>query len=283
MVSCIEGIHLCSRSKRLCINSCRKCSRVIACLTIIDSSLNLCKSSRCVVINSLRCSSIYIVNLTDFDKVEDGKLLSYNTEYDSANVTLEGDIVDPFLLTVLRDKRRHNRLTDIIRTIQANQNDIIRLPRQESFVVQGCAGSGKTMILLHRLSFLLFNNRNISPATIKIITPNKFFDAHINDLSHELGLDQIPRYTVEEYYVELIRRFSSKIDVDSSVSSEKGLSEALLQSVYSQEYVDRFAQHYHEYWSYPNLACHIFLKSWKRYTPTPHYMCQKYTKPLTTH
>ncbi|MBR1473165.1 MAG: hypothetical protein IJ602_02770 [Paludibacteraceae bacterium] len=64
--------------------------------------------------------------------IDDGKLLSYNTEYDSANVTLEGDIVDPFLLTVLKDKRRHNRLTDIIRTIQANQNDIIRRPRQES-------------------------------------------------------------------------------------------------------------------------------------------------------
>ena len=180
--------------------------------------------------------------------IEGGKLLSYNTEYDSANVTLEGDIIDPFLLTVLRDKRRHNRLTDIIRTIQANQNDIIRLPRQESFVVQGCAGSGKTMILLHRLSFLLFNNRKISPTTIKIITPNKFFDAHINELSRELGLDQIPRFTVEEYYVELIRRFSSRIDVDASVSSEKGLSESLLKSVYSQEYADHFAQHYHEYW-----------------------------------
>ncbi len=181
--------------------------------------------------------------------IEGGKLLSYNTEYDSSNVTLEGDIIDPFLLTVLRDKRRHNRLTDIIRTIQANQNDIIRLPKQESFVVQGCAGSGKTMILLHRLSFLLFNNRHLHPATVKIITPNKFFDAHINDLSHELGLDQIPRFTVEEYYAELIHRFSSKIDVDSSVASEKGLSEALLKSIYSQEYVERFTKHYHDYWN----------------------------------
>lgn len=181
--------------------------------------------------------------------IDGGKLLSYNTEYDSANVTLEGDIVDPFLLTVLKDKRRHNRLTDIIRTIQANQNDIIRRPRQESFVVQGCAGSGKTMILLHRLSFLLFNNRNLSPASIKIITPNKFFDAHINELSHELGLDQITRYTVEEYYVELIHRFSSRIEVEASVNSEKDLSVPLLESVYSPEYADRFAQHYHDYWN----------------------------------
>lgn len=100
--------------------------------------------------------------------IKSGKLIDCRTEYDGSTVTLEGDVIDPFLLTVLKDKRRQNRLTDIIRSIQANQNDIIRKPLSESFIVQGCAGSGKTMILLHRLSYLKFNNRNMSVSGIKM-------------------------------------------------------------------------------------------------------------------
>lgn len=190
----------------------------------------------------------YLLALRRAIDVKNGVLVNYRTEYDGETVSLEGDVIDPFLLTVLKDKRRHNRLTDIIRTIQGNQNEIIRKPRSESFVVQGCAGSGKTMILLHRLSFLKFNNRNMSLTGVKIITPNKFFDAHINDLSVELGLTAIARFSVEEYYVTLIKKYSNKISVDADVRSEKTLSSALLTEIYSLEYLKNSISHYHEYW-----------------------------------
>ena len=91
-------------------------------------------------------------------EIKKQKLISYYTEYDGEEASLEGDVIDPFLLTVLKDKRRQNRLTDIIQTIQSNQNEIIRRPLAENFAVQGCAGSGKTMIMLHRLSYLMFQH-----------------------------------------------------------------------------------------------------------------------------
>lgn len=190
----------------------------------------------------------YMLALRRSLDIRNGQLVSCHTEYDGESVSLDGDVIDPFLLTVLKDKRRHNRLTDIIRTIQGNQNDIIRKPRNESFVVQGCAGSGKTMILLHRLSYLKFNNRTMSLANVKIITPNKFFDAHINDLSVELGLTAIDRFSVEEYYVHLIKKFSSKVPVDVDVQSEKILSANLLADIYSLQYLDDSVSHYHDYW-----------------------------------
>ena len=190
----------------------------------------------------------YMLALRRSLDIRNGQLVSCHTEYDGETVSLDGDVIDPFLLTVLKDKRRHNRLTDIIRTIQGNQNEIIRKPRTESFVVQGCAGSGKTMILLHRLSYLKFNNRAMSLANVKIITPNKFFDAHINDLSVELGLTAIDRFSVEEYYVYLIKKFSSKVTVDVDVQSEKILSADLLADIYSLQYLNESISHYHEYW-----------------------------------
>ena len=181
-------------------------------------------------------------------QIENEQLIEYNTEYDSVDISLSGDVIDPFLLTVLKDKRRQNRLTDIIKTIQGNQNTIIRKPEKESFIVQGCAGSGKTMILLHRLSYLAFNNRYKSYDNIKIITPNKFFDMHINELSRELGLAEIERLTVEEFYVNLIKAYSSKINVEADVDSEKTMKEDFLREIYSVEFQSGIIDKYNRYW-----------------------------------
>lgn len=197
----------------------------------------------------------YTLQLRRALDVKAGKLLSYQTEFDGESVSLEGDVIDPFLLTVLKDKRRQNRLTDIIKTIQGNQNNIIRRPRNESFIVQGCAGSGKTMILLHRLSYLLFNYREIAAESIKIITPNSLFDAHINELSNELGLDRIERKSVEEFYVTLIKGFSRKMDVSADVSSEKDLNVNLLRQLYSEKYFEDSKEHYLRYWS--EILCQL--------------------------
>ena len=71
--------------------------------------------------------------------------------------------MDEFLIKILLDKKDSNKLTDIIYTIQGNQNRIIRANSMESFIVQGCAVSGKTMILLHRLSYLKFNGSTFTP------------------------------------------------------------------------------------------------------------------------
>ena len=194
-------------------------------------------------------SFIYNLLLRRSLQIENGQLIEYNTEYDIDNIALGGDVIDPFLLTVLKDKRRQNKLTDIIKTIQSNQNEIIRKPEKESFIVQGCAGSGKTMILLHRLSYLAFNRRYDSYKHIKIITPNRFFDMHINDLSRELGLDEIERLTVEEFYLSLMKAYSSKIKADAAVISEKTMGEDFLKEIYSIDFQNDLVSKYSRYWN----------------------------------
>ena len=192
---------------------------------------------------------VYSLALRRALNIQKAKLINYRTEYDGNTVSLEGDVIDPFLLTVLQDKRRQNRLTDIIRSIQANQNDIIRRPLGESFIVQGCAGSGKTMILLHRLSYLKFNNRRMPLAGVKIITPNPDFNAHINELSTELDIDTIQKFTVEEYYVSLINRYSRNPNISAVVSSESMLKPDLLGEIYSGRFMSQLLEQYHIYWT----------------------------------
>lgn len=176
--------------------------------------------------------------------IVDGQLKSCETNYDSFNAELDGEVVDSFLVEVLRDKRRDRKVTDIIRTIQEDQNRILRQPKESSFVLQGCAGSGKTMILLHRLSYILFN-KMYKPEEILVITPNKYFDAQINDLSRELGLNDIKRMTVDEYYQELIslvggRRFARKIE------NESLLDHSELEKAYSKDLADDIKNRYQD-------------------------------------
>ncbi len=140
--------------------------------------------------------------------VRGGRLWEYHDEYtdsgSGSDSEAAGRITDPFLLKVISRKRQQGQLTDIIASIQENQNSIITAPQARSMIVQGCAGSGKTMVLLHRLSYLKFNDRRLDVERIRIITPNSLFNMHINDLSRSLELDRIRRQTVDEYYCDLI-------------------------------------------------------------------------------
>lgn len=104
--------------------------------------------------------------------VEQRVILPDIKEKPSDSKIIDDKITDPFLLQILEDKKSEYHLTDIIKTIQNNQNKIIRSDIKKDFIVQGCAGSGKTMILLHRLSFIKYNNPSLNLKTIKIVTPN---------------------------------------------------------------------------------------------------------------
>ena len=68
------------------------------------------------------------------------------------------DVKDEILQMVLAENTSKN-LQDIVMTIQKEQDEIIRAPKDKVIVVNGVAGSGKTTIALHRVSYLLYNYR----------------------------------------------------------------------------------------------------------------------------
>ena len=53
------------------------------------------------------------------------------------------------------------QLKNIIRTIQKEQNAIIRNTKDRIMVIQGAAGSGKTSVALHRIAYLLYHTDRI--------------------------------------------------------------------------------------------------------------------------
>lgn len=114
-----------------------------------------------------------------------------------------GIVYDKFLAHMLKIKRGDKRLTDIIPTIQANQNAIIVRPADENFVLSGCAGCGKTMLLLQRLEYLSFNKK-IEQDRAVIIAPGERYIEHIQPVVDDLMLNSVRRVTMQGLYRELI-------------------------------------------------------------------------------
>ncbi len=161
---------------------------------------------------------------------------AFNNLFVSGDNIYEEGAVDQFLINVLNENKSKHELCDIIRTIQSNQNLIIRRPLHENLVVQGCAGSGKTMIMLHRLSYLLYNNPALDMSTIKVLTPNELFNLHINELSKTLELNNIERLTIEKYYAQLLSRFHSDWVPVNDFRSEAIVDQSYVNYIYTDQF-----------------------------------------------
>ena len=108
-------------------------------------------------------------------------------------------ILDEFLRYRLQESR-DSRLRDIVSTIQAEQNAIIRAPLDRPLIIQGVAGSGKTTVALHRLAYLLYTFRDVILASrIIIFAPSRMFLDYIADVLPELGVDGVVQTTFADW------------------------------------------------------------------------------------
>lgn len=91
------------------------------------------------------------------------------------------------------------KMRNIVATIQKEQNSIVRDQLSNIMVVQGVAGSGKTSIALHRIAFLLYQNRNnLKSSEVLIISPNTIFSDYISNVLPELGEQNITEVSFDE-------------------------------------------------------------------------------------
>lgn len=119
--------------------------------------------------------------------IEDGQLLTiFDTDVVSQDAYLQS-----VLGTVGAD-----RLREIVTTIQAEQNFVIRHKPDRPLIVQGVAGSGKTTIALHRIAYLLYAYQDrMSPEQMMILAPSPLFLDYISGVLPDLGVDRVVQTT----------------------------------------------------------------------------------------
>lgn len=155
--------------------------------------------------------------------------------YDSYKRGSNLNVQDTFLQKVLEAKKNRNEFTDIIRTIQSNQNSIIRDNLFTNSIVQGVAGSGKTVVLLHRLSYLLYNYKDMNKNKLIFITPSRIFQSKLSNINRSLSLTTLKMLPMEEYYLEKIKVYIPSFKVNMITKDDD--NEDMLKFIYSNEYL----------------------------------------------
>ncbi len=128
--------------------------------------------------------------------VMDGEILSkwqYKIRNNKMIYEFESDVkIDDDILKQELGMNGDVQLKNIVRTIQKEQNAIIRNTKDKVLAIQGAAGSGKTSVALHRIAYLLYHDRErLKSSNVLILSPNSVFSDYISHVLPELGEEHI--------------------------------------------------------------------------------------------
>src|SRR5437764_8148153 len=89
---------------------------------------------------------------------------------------------------------------DIVGTLQAEEDAIIRSAHAGILVVQGGPGTGKTAVALHRAAYLLYTHRHLAARGVLVVGPNPVFLGYISQVLPGLGETNVLLRTVGELF-----------------------------------------------------------------------------------
>ncbi|MDQ1541058.1 MAG: hypothetical protein QOH29_1784 [Actinomycetota bacterium] len=122
------------------------------------------------------------------------------------------------LLAALNAKRT-GRMGDIVATIQAEQDDVIRAELAGVLVVQGGPGTGKTAVALHRAAYLLYTHRErLARSGVLLVGPNETFLRYIEKVLPSLGETGVVMATPGELFPGVV----ATVDDSAEVAAIKG-------------------------------------------------------------
>lgn len=133
--------------------------------------------------------------------------------FKNKNENVEKIIADEYLINIINQDRKDFKVHDVIRTIQKQQYDIIIENSSVNIVVNGCAGSGKTAILLHKLSYFLFNMPSISMKNVIVVSPTKTLNLESDELAKALEINSAHRLVIGEFYNYIFEGYCKKHDI----------------------------------------------------------------------
>ncbi|MCK2219317.1 ATP-binding domain-containing protein [Actinomadura sp. ATCC 31491] len=165
----------------------------------------------------------------------DDDLLDLDALSDADRATLNGEAA---LLAAL-DERRTGRMRDIVATIQAEQDRVIRGDLNGVLVVQGGPGTGKTVVALHRAAYLLYTHRErLERRGVLILGPNLTFLRYIEQVLPSLGETDVLLSTVGELYPGVTATARERPEV-AAIKGDPRMAEVIARAVRDRQKMPR--------------------------------------------
>ena len=150
-----------------------------------------------------RSRTVLAVEDEVLDLLPDGAGLEDGAEHSPTRISLTSEAALMAALTA----NRTGQMSDIVATIQAEQDRIIRAKPQGVLVVQGGPGTGKTAVALHRAAYLLYTHRKqLAKRGVLVVGPNSTFLRYIGHVLPSLGETSVLLCTVGQLHPGLHAR-----------------------------------------------------------------------------
>jgi len=158
-------------------------------------------------------------------------LLDADALTDGVHLQGEGALMSALL------ERRTGQMSDIVATIQSEQDAIIRSPADGVLVVQGGPGTGKTAVALHRAAYLLYANREVlERAGVLLIGPSRVFLKYIEAVLPSLGETGVVSLTLADLVPDVTATGTESDDV-ATIKGRAGWARILARAVRNKERV----------------------------------------------
>ena len=119
------------------------------------------------------------------------------------------------------------RLREVVATIQAEQNMVIRYEPTRPLCVQGAAGSGKTTIALHRAAWVLYRlQKTMEPRQMLILAPNPLFLSYIGGVLPDLGVDEVRQMTFAQLCGQLMGKRMPRMQASEGLGGRLTMTKA---------------------------------------------------------
>jgi len=119
-------------------------------------------------------------------------------------------------------KRTGGVLEDIVATIQESQMEIIEHDPRGVCVVQGCVGSGKSTVAIHKLSHIFFNYPSfIRPQNSLLVAKNQILVGYLSTLFPKLGIFDLNYGTLKDLLIRIV--FAHEIKINLDLGNEDGM------------------------------------------------------------
>lgn len=155
--------------------------------------------------NSLGPCKYSVMNIGEYE-IDLTRKRTYEIDADKLIDFYDSEVVaNDDLLTKYLAKSKKAVLGEIIATIQKEQNLIIRKSPRNNILVQGVAGSGKTTVAMHRISYILYNYENeFQPRDFYIVGSNRILLNYITSVLPDLDVYGISQMTMEQLFTRLL-------------------------------------------------------------------------------
>jgi DNA helicase IV len=158
-------------------------------------------------------------------------------DLDSMNAAELSTLSGEGALLAALNAHRTGRMGDIVATIQAEQDEIIRAELPGVLVVQGGPGTGKTAVALHRAAFLLYSYRErLGRSGVLLVGPNPIFLRYIEKVLPSLGETGVVMVTPGELFPGVVATSTDAAEV-AALKGDARMADVIANAVRGREVV----------------------------------------------